>query len=131
MCLLVFIRMRQNVKLQKSCIFIISEWLSSFPKAARVIKRTKSYVLILLFLYSDFSLQFCLIEFNKGVSTISKCRPWKISFMFFQRIGEIYRDKGERILIRSESHILKVKPIFQLERSWLRLHVRQFFVPTK
>ena len=63
--------------------------------------------------------------------------------MFFQRIGDIYRDKGERILIRSESHILKVEPIFQLERSWLRLilslvtaralllHVRQIFVPTK
>lgn len=49
--------------------------------------------------------------------------------MFFQRIGNIYRDKGERILIRSESHILKVEPIFQLERSWLRLHVRQIFVP--
>lgn len=51
--------------------------------------------------------------------------------MFFQRIGDIYRDKGERILIRSESHILKVEPIFQLERSWLRLHVRQIFEPTK
>ena len=32
----------------------------------------------------------------------------------------IYRDKGERILIRSESHILNVERIFQLERSWLR-----------